>query len=91
MFTLRTLFVLFKLLYTVETVAYMPIRVAEVARSREGLPRKVWTQTKVLSPYINMQICKFAMTGKNDEYVAKIANTRPTKNLWPFLHSLKGC
>ena len=36
MFTLSTLLVLFKLLYTVETVACMPIRVANVARSREG-------------------------------------------------------
>ena len=36
MSTLRKLFVLFKMLYTVETVACMPIRVVNVARSREG-------------------------------------------------------
>ena len=28
---------------------------------------------------------------KNDEFVAKIANMRLTKVLWPFLLSLKGC
>ena len=28
---------------------------------------------------------------RHDMFVAKIANTRLTKILWPFLHSLKGC
>ena len=31
------------------------------------------------------------ITRKNDKYVAKIANRRLTKILWPFLRSPKGC
>ena len=31
-----------------------------------------------------LQLCKFAITHKNDELVPKIANTRLTKILWPF-------
>ena len=37
------------------------------------------------------QICKFAITRKNDAFLSKIANTRLTKVLWPFLPSQKGC
>ena len=35
---------------------------------------------------LNLQLC-----AKNDELFAKIANSRLTKVLWPFQHSLKGC
>ena len=49
MFIMRTLFILFKLLYTVETLACMPIRVADVARSPGSL--EVWTQTQTHSQY----------------------------------------
>ena len=37
------------------------------------------------------QICKFAITRKNDAFLAKIANTLITKVCWPFLPSQKGC
>ena len=42
------------------------------------------------TPYteLNLQNCNYV---KNDAFVAKIANTRLTKVLWPFLLSPKGC
>ena len=83
----------------------------KLRKGAKGLRRKVWTQTKILSPNIHFgqkmgflwsktvflaqdvqlctlctitsyilhiilnQICKFAITRKNDAFVAKIANT----------------
>ena len=37
------------------------------------------------------QICKFAITRKNDRFVAKLAIMRLAKVLWPILPSPKGC
>ena len=62
----------------------------------KGLRRKVWTQTKILSPNIHYlvpmnYINKIAITCKKDEFVAKIAKTHLTKIMRPFLRSPKGC
>ena len=58
----------------------------------KGLRQKVWTRTKISSPkhlyilhIVLNYICNFAITRKNDVFVAKIANTRLTKVMWPFL------